>query len=318
MKKLILILGSFFLLVGFSTAQVCPTGNAATTGNAARFANGGQIYLEFATDAEALTVWTFLSVNGGSITLSGTAESTGNPVNVTIPVADLRRPAGNPFRIRSNIVIENGGGNFTGTVTFNLGTSTLECVYVDGVYQVAMPIELLSFEAKKMEGAISLDWQTASEIDNDYMAVERSKDGRYFEEIGRKTGAGYSESLQHYQLIDKKPLNGLNYYRLKQVDFDGTESYSDVVQESFKEKNNLNIYPTLIDGTDELNIDLSSFSTGDIQLAIYNMNGQLIQQYQSGGAEQMTILVSDFENGFYMLKVVHDQHMTTARFLKIR
>ncbi len=92
-----------------------------------------------------------------------------------------------------------------------------------------LPIELVSFEAKEMNGKVRLKWQTATEENNDFFTLERSKDGDYFVPFKTLPGAGNSDGLISYEAWDIYPLNDLSYYRLKQTDFNGEFSYSPIV-----------------------------------------------------------------------------------------
>lgn len=90
----------------------------------------------------------------------------------------------------------------------------------------ALPIELINFNADLSAGVVYLNWQTASEVGNDYFWVQRSADGLVWENILWVDGAGNSTSLISYATEDRSPLLGLSYYRLKQVDENGAHSYS--------------------------------------------------------------------------------------------
>lgn len=92
-----------------------------------------------------------------------------------------------------------------------------------------LPVELARFEGKASQSGISLTWETASEQNNSHFEVERSTDGSTFEQLGSVPGNGNSVVTIAYQYLDKHPHPGLNYYRLKQVDFDGKYEYSKVV-----------------------------------------------------------------------------------------
>ncbi len=89
-----------------------------------------------------------------------------------------------------------------------------------------LPIELLFFTAEMIDESIMLKWATASEINNDYFTIERSSDLRNSTEIARINGAGTTRNTCYYQHEDNKPLRGINYYRLKQTDYDGSFDYS--------------------------------------------------------------------------------------------
>ncbi|MDQ2771363.1 MAG: IPT/TIG domain-containing protein [Bacteroidota bacterium] len=93
-----------------------------------------------------------------------------------------------------------------------------------------LPVELVSFTAEKHGTTVALAWATASEKNSDRFEVERSRDGRTFERIGQVAAAGSSTSAHHYNFLDTKypGETDLLYYRLRQVDLDGTFSYSPV------------------------------------------------------------------------------------------
>ncbi len=93
-----------------------------------------------------------------------------------------------------------------------------------------LPVTLLSFQVEASEeGHALLQWKTASEINNDYFAVERSGDAEQWTAIAQVKGGGTSYNLLSYRFVDTSPAMGHNYYRLKQVDFDGQFEYSPVV-----------------------------------------------------------------------------------------
>jgi hypothetical protein len=91
-----------------------------------------------------------------------------------------------------------------------------------------LPVELIHFSARARGREVLLEWATASERNSDFFAVERSGDGTRFTEIGRVAGAGNSTELKEYDFVDERPAAGVNYYRLRQVDFDGAYEYSPV------------------------------------------------------------------------------------------
>ncbi len=100
-----------------------------------------------------------------------------------------------------------------------------------GLCSVILPIELIYFDGtfNESENQVELSWATASELNNDYFVVQRSKDGIIFEDVLTVDGAGTSTTRLDYADIDKTPFTGIRYYRLQQVDFDGADTYSDVV-----------------------------------------------------------------------------------------
>ncbi len=185
--------------------------------------------------------------------------------------------------------------------------------------QTVLPVELLSFTAKAKEKIVAISWTTASELNNDYFEVERSMDGRNFDHLETQKGAGTTTLAHHYQTNDKNPINGVNYYRLKQVDFDGTTTYSDIITvEITSEK--LELFPNPVAGT--LYLRMSDFTTRDVGFQITDLTGRTML---TGSAEInegiVTIPLSEvgsFPLGSYMVRVFSDTHpVASAKFIKI-
>ncbi len=117
-----------------------------------------------------------------------------------------------------------------------------------------LPVTLLTFTVEAQAAANLLEWQTATEQNNKGFEVEVSTNGSDFHTIGFVKGNGTTNTEQQYSFIDKTPASGINYYRLKQIDFDGKTEYSKVVSlhNAEREENGILIYPNPT--TDEINI----------------------------------------------------------------
>jgi hypothetical protein len=123
-------------------------------------------------------------------------------------------------------------GTILGTSTLNTTTNEIVWSGVSGFSDFAgfgqgsgspLPVELMSFSANCQKEGVQLNWQTASEFNASHFNVEKSKDGLHWDEIGQVNAAGNSNSLLSYFYIDRNEISGVNYYRLRQVDIDGTE-----------------------------------------------------------------------------------------------
>lgn len=108
---------------------------------------------------------------------------------------------------------------------------------------VPLPIELVEFKAEVVERKVVLNWVTASEFNNDYFVIERTTDGEYFSQVEKITGAGTTNDMKEYSTYDYQPVVGRSYYRLKQVDFDGKFTYSDLVMVEVADVDSWSIYP---------------------------------------------------------------------------
>lgn len=168
-----------------------------------------------------------------------------------------------------------------------------------------LPIELLSFTGKSIGSSNLLEWKTTTEINNDYFTLERSSNATHFSELGIIEGAGNSNTLLHYQYTDNAPLEGVNYYRLKQTDFDGRFSYSNIVALSNKTTafSIWNSAETLFIKGDNENSTSS--------LKIYNLLGELVlEKYFQ---ENITINTTDFSSGIYLVKIQSNENLITQK-----
>lgn len=122
-----------------------------------------------------------------------------------------------------------------------------------------LPIELVSFNAKLHDKTkVKLEWVTATEHNNHFFTIERSRNGATFEEVKRVDGAGNSSTQKAYSAIDENPMEGTSYYRLKQTDYDGKFEYFDLVAIDFQKTANgcvLKVYPNPCMG--QCNVELA-------------------------------------------------------------
>ncbi len=108
-------------------------------------------------------------------------------------------------------------------------TTTLDQVTLTKVCDDVLPVELVNFRGSRTQSGNLLTWTTLTEINNDRFVILRSSDGSVYYEIGQVAGNGNSNSPINYSYLDEQETNGVYYYRLLQVDYDGTESYSQIV-----------------------------------------------------------------------------------------
>ena len=138
-----------------------------------------------------------------------------------------------------------------------------------------LPIELLSFDAQAKDNyTVDLSWITASEQNNDFFTVERSQFGKQWEEVGIVKGAGNSNQILRYALTDTKPYMGISYYRLKQTDYNGSFSYSEIRSVNFKSQTpDITLYPNPT--TDFVFIKNISHK---MQYTLSNMMGEIVSK----------------------------------------
>ena len=127
---------------------------------------------------------------------------------------------------------------------------------------------------------VKLDWITASEVDNDIFTIERSSDAEHFDEIFTIKGHGTTTEEHTYEFADNSPLIGRSYYRLKQKDFDGTVSYSDLVTIEYEGPKfaSLSTFPNPSNGM-MLTLQLKGVKeVMDVPVVIVSMQGQRVYE----------------------------------------
>ncbi len=183
-------------------------------------------------------------------------------------------------------------------------------------FEIALPIELTAFSAAWQKDHVLIQWSTASELNNDYMAVERSTDAESFREIGRVQGQGSTSQPRRYQLKDESPAPHLNYYRLRQVDFDGSVNYSDIVSVVIPENSiEALLYP--VPAKDRITLQLGAALKKAAQLLVTGPDGRVwkIQQV-AAGETQPRVDIHDLPAGNYFLELELPHGRQTFRFSK--
>lgn len=201
----------------------------------------------------------------------------------------------------------NGTGNITSS-SFNAWGAIYTLANATGGSN-ALPIELVSFVAESREKDVELRWTTATEINNDFFTVERSRDGLHFEAVAQTAGAGNTTTLQHYKAYDLAPLNGTSFYRLRQTDFDGRSTTSDVVTVYRKGNTDFSVYPNPIDADDDVMIRLPHDTNRNLLIQIKRSDGSLVFERTYPVWNEQTIRLSALPleaSGLYVLSVFTD------------
>lgn len=179
------------------------------------------------------------------------------------------------------------------------GISNISSQYVIGCNGVT-PVELIHFSAVRSGKDAMLTWSTASEENNDRFEIERSLDGIHFEKVGIVKGSGNSVQMLTYHYLDKNVSNRKIYYRLLQVDVDGSSAYSNVIVLESNEASKVLIYPNPFSGTTTLNI-LSS-EESKVHIRVINATGEEVYSGEHG-TNQEIVLGKDFAAGMYFVQV---------------
>ncbi|WP_199118554.1 N-acetylmuramoyl-L-alanine amidase [Pedobacter sp. ASV28] len=228
-----------------------------------------------------------------------------------------------PFGGATAILKYNTAGRFGGIAykgTFGSGTSSGAIIFIGfaietapqeqitafmskalAYFEVTLPVTLLSYNVTMQNtGVVKLQWQTASETDNKEFIISRSVDGQQFNVVGRVASFGNTTTGNNYVFYDKKPVNGINYYRLEQQDFNGkiTDLGVRAVNVSLTD-NKVEIYPNPTQ--DIINVAFVAGVYNQIQLI--DINGKILKQISLGSSTtQTTISLNNVASGTYLLK----------------
>lgn len=249
---------------------------------------------------------------GGVLVVTGNITADGNNGVITGP--------GSVFTSgTSNMTGSNSGES--GDLTALQNSTQFEEVakYVNGDKDVPLPVKLLYFRAE-VSSFVTLRWATASEIDNDYFSVERSENGIDFYQIATLMGNGTYDGLLEYEFIDEKPQAVVEYYRLKQVDFDGvSETFQPIRVEtsSVSPKHKISLYPSVV-ANGQLNI-VSDQSLYIHDLSVYSMKGgdmMSVGNSQRSTDNAYSLAVDQLASGLYVLKIqTTEGDIFTSRFV---
>lgn len=184
-----------------------------------------------------------------------------------------------------------------------------------------VPVEMVFFRAEAQKDHISLSWQTASEVNNDYMSLERSSDGVRFVTMGRVEGSGTSYEKRSYYFEDRQPMNGINYYRLRQVDFDGTETLSGIVSAAFGKNGKTTsnwLFPTVVRQGAPIHIDLSD-EEGVVRIVVLDAAGrETVSRAETANGVFNLTFDKILNEGTYLLQINDGVKIRTARFIVTR
>lgn len=242
--------------------------------------DNNQLLFVFGSDAEGVEIW---KTDG---TVAGTSL-----VNDLHPGSE----GSNPY----------GLVNFNNAVYFsaNDGSDLNELWKID--MGSVVPLKLLSFTAHKQNTTVQLQWKTANEINSSHFEIERSADGRRFGKIGFVQAAGTNS--HDYAAKDELPLDGVNFYRLKMMDKDGSFVYSDVIKINFKQ-NNITVQPNPVRDFIIVN-NAASYQW----LRILDINGKEIMRFTKNVNNRYS--VSGLAKGIYLLQLYGDDFMDVKKIL---
>jgi hypothetical protein len=195
--------------------------------------------------------------------------------------------------------------------------------YLKVNYQYSVPVELTSFTLQVVKDGVELNWRTSTETNNQGFQIERMNAGSSFEQVGYVAGFGTTTEPKAYSFVDSKLEAGSYTYRLKQIDFDGTFTYSDEVNVEVEiplvyalEQN----YPNPFNPNTTIKYSISE--DGFVKLAVYNLLGEevtsLVNNEQKAGRYEVVFDASRFASGVYYYRMEAQNYISIKKMILIK
>lgn len=267
-----------------------------------------------------------------SYTVSGEISFRDAPVNpdarLTIRYSDalyqtFEPPFASPIAYTLDGLVPNGSlctltASFTSSTINCEKTSTYTAPSKDYCEEVVLPITLLSLHGECNGKRAIIAWTTASERNNDYFVVERSDDAVNFVEVGRVAGAGNSIEMLSYNYADYSIRTGDNYYRLTQVDYDGTRTTSEIIEVHCSGNVPLGdpdvyVYPNPFG--DELTVHLVNFGDVAAHIQVYDMLGRMLFERTADDTE-VVLQLGALPDAAYTVRVSTTDFVVNKKVVK--
>lgn len=265
-----------------------------------------------------MNIWQFDAANG----LTGGNYAMELSSNLVYGVSDVtelrivkRATSSDPWSLNGTHVA--GAGTNATPIVKRTAMSGFSQFAIGSTSANPLPVTLTYLNADCTDNGVEVKWQTASENNSDYYAVERSIDGQNWNEIAVKTAAGNSTILLNYSIIDEDRMAGTRYYRLNQVDKNGaTVFYGPVsIACSFNEKE-VSVFPNPANA--EFNIAVSSESKGEMTVQVIANDGKTIGTLSSlieSGSSLIPVNISSATAGVYQIIIVLNGKTTIKKLV---
>jgi len=252
--------------------------------------------------------------------------------------SDITGSVSNIFPYKYHAGVGVGAGWVAAAIAnsaYPMGTGSVSAGHIiwDGLYSFSditgggngtpQPITLLNFDVKANGNQVNLDWRTASEINNDRFELQRSTDAKAWETFTTQKGAGNHNGILNYSAVDNQPYNGVSYYRLKQIDFDGKFDFSEIksvsIDKAIDATITINMYPNPATGGN-VNVTLSNININSrIQIVVKDLLGKNLITVANDIAASTyfstSVNADNLSNGVYLIAITIDGVTTTKKLV---
>lgn len=187
-----------------------------------------------------------------------------------------------------------------------------------------LPVELINFAAEINDGVVLLKWQTATETNNRGFDIERKEENTNWNKIAFIAGAGTTSEVTNYSYQDQSALNGVNYeYRLKQLDYDGTYTYSNTILANSTLPNNYFLYQNYPNPFNpETKISYQISSSEQVKLTVYDVLGReittLVNEFQNAGKYIYSFNASNLAGGVYIYELSTPSYRNSKKLILLK
>jgi hypothetical protein len=284
----------------------------ATNDGAGGGGAGGSILFSVNTFSVSGACTLTISANGGnggnSNASSAGAHGGGGGGGQGVIIYSSAQPTAN---VTTNTTPGSGGVSCSGcssSLNGSVGTGTTNAGVVAST-PVSLPVELLSFNASVTKNKeVELNWTTAVEKNSDRFILERMSSGTHPEDLVEiKCKGNYSS----YNYVDTEPENGINYYRLKQVDNDGRIFYKDWIDVNVNNgRVDILMYPNPLKSNEGLMFECRGMKPSDCKVEVFDIGSQLLlDKTISDPGEKFSLPISNISTGLYVVKVTVDNRV---------
>lgn len=180
-----------------------------------------------------------------------------------------------------------------------------------------LPVTFANLSARDLGGKVIINWSTASESGNEYFEVEHATTSGNFASVGEVAGAGDSQELINYDLVHDTPVVGTNFYRIKQVDFEGTYSYSGIipVEVATVQSEAVTLFPNP-SATGYFNLNVGSdWQVDNVSVSVLNAVGRRVMEWNQDVTATRQVMTTDLAAGIYLVRVEGGKRTSTKRLV---
>ncbi len=178
------------------------------------------------------------------------------------------------------------------------------------------PVSLTTFNARTSSEIVELLWETEMEQDNEGFEVQRMSGINWtWETIGFVSGVGTTNSAQNYSFEDRNAPPGMNYYRLRQVDFNDVFSISEIKSASLKADDRFSLWPTLAKDQVVIRLNQEYKRSSEYEIFVFDMMGRVVEK-NSFQDEGVVLDISNYQQGNYIVNITSKGITNTLRFMK--